>query len=446
MSRKNPFFTGTLILTGAGFLSRFIGFFYRAFLSQTFGAEGMGIYQLLSPVMAFSYSLTAAGIQTAVSKYTASETTTKNKHASLIVLCSAFRLSIPLSALCSFVIYHYSDQIAVTLLSEPRCALLLRIFALSIPFCAVHSLINGYFYGIKCSLLPALTQILEQLIRVSSVYLITRHMILAGKTPDIGYAAVGLFAEECTSMLISMTALFFRFRHLSPLSAKERASLLPMTGKILKLSAPLTLSRLAVNLLQSVEAVSIPVRLMKYGYCQSQALSVYGVLTGMALPLIFFPGALVNSACLLLLPVISEAEANNNQKIISLVIKKALFFCSLFGFFCTACFFVFGNYAGMLLFKSRLAGSFLITLSFLCPLLYLSGALSSILHGLGKTAVTFFFNTAALTIRLLFVFWLIPSIGIQGYLYGLLFSQLMITIFLFLAVKYYTCSRKHSIL
>ena len=75
---KNPLITGTIILTLTGFLSRFIGFFYRIFLSRTFGAEGMGIYQLTSPVLALTFALTAAGMQTAISKYVAGEVTTKN--------------------------------------------------------------------------------------------------------------------------------------------------------------------------------------------------------------------------------------------------------------------------------------------------------------------------------------------------------------------------------
>ena len=75
ISRKtNPLIIGTVILTVTGFVSRFIGFFYRIFLSRVFGAEGMGIYQLTSPVLALSFSLTVAGMQTAISKYVAGET------------------------------------------------------------------------------------------------------------------------------------------------------------------------------------------------------------------------------------------------------------------------------------------------------------------------------------------------------------------------------------
>ena len=73
LSVKRTLFTGTLLLTAAGILSRFIGFFYKIFLSRTIGAEGLGIYQLIFPVMALCFSLTSAGIQTSVSRFVSSE-------------------------------------------------------------------------------------------------------------------------------------------------------------------------------------------------------------------------------------------------------------------------------------------------------------------------------------------------------------------------------------
>ena len=87
-NRRNtsPLITGTIILTLTGFASRFIGFFYRIFLSRLFGAEGMGLYQLISPVLALSFSLTVAGMQTAVSKYVAGETLTRDYRSSSLHL------------------------------------------------------------------------------------------------------------------------------------------------------------------------------------------------------------------------------------------------------------------------------------------------------------------------------------------------------------------------
>ena len=78
MKRNNPFITGTIILTLTGLLSRLIGFFYRIYLSRLFGEEGMGVYQLLSPVLSLTFSITAAGLQTAISKYVAGEAAAKN--------------------------------------------------------------------------------------------------------------------------------------------------------------------------------------------------------------------------------------------------------------------------------------------------------------------------------------------------------------------------------
>ncbi len=66
---KNPLITGTLLMTASGIASRIIGFFYRIFLAQTIGAEALGIYQLIAPVFAMCFALTASSIQTSISKF-----------------------------------------------------------------------------------------------------------------------------------------------------------------------------------------------------------------------------------------------------------------------------------------------------------------------------------------------------------------------------------------
>ena len=111
-SLKNPLVFGTIILTLTGFASRFIGFFYRIFLSRTFGAEGMGIYQLTAPVLALTFALTAAGIQTSISRFVARETSTRDYRYSFVYLFSGLVLSLTLSILCAGFVYCFSKQIA----------------------------------------------------------------------------------------------------------------------------------------------------------------------------------------------------------------------------------------------------------------------------------------------------------------------------------------------
>ncbi len=441
-SHRSPLITGTIILTITGFVSRFIGFFYRIFLSRLFGAEGMGIYQLISPVLALSFSLTVAGIQTAISKYVAGETISKDYRSSAAHLFTGLVLSMTASILCTMGIYCYADEIAVHFLLEARTAPLLRIIALSIPLATVHSCINGYFYGIRKTSVPALCQLSEQIIRVGSVYVIYYFCLQKGLTPTISFAVVGLVIGESASMLVSLIAARAHFantvpKNYGPLLQMNFSSFVETAKRLLTLAIPLSLNRIIINFLQSIEAIFIPNRLMSYGYDNGTALSVYGVLTGMALPLIFFPSAITNSICVLLLPIVSEADAADNMGTIKKAVHKSIRYGFWLGVLFTTLFLLSGKFLGRFLYQSDLAGSFILVLSFLCPLMYIASTLNSILNGLGKTGATFAYSMISLLVRLGFVFFAIPKFGIHGYLYGLIASQMVQTLLCMFAVRKY---------
>ena len=437
--RNRTFIKGTLILTLTGLLSRVIGFFYRIYLSRLFGEEGMGIYQLLSPVLALSFSLCAAGIQTAISKYVAASVAKGNCKDSYRYLFTGLFLSLLLSVPCMLLLLMFSDFVAVHFLLEARTASMLRIIALSIPAGAVHSCINGYYYGIKKTMLPSSTQIIEQFMRFFCVLAADFLARRSHTVPHINAAVVGLVVGECAAMLISLLAIYFRFFREEAGAGK---SSLPCSNagafgisrfhtvkNLLVLAFPLTVSRIVVNLLQSVEAVAIPSRLCRYGYDSVTALSVNGVLTGMALPLLFFPIALTGSMSLLLLPMVSEADAKGNTDAVKNTTLKTIQSCLLLGAACTLFFFLSGPFLGRFLFHSELAGRYIPSLSLLCPFLYLCTTLSGILHGLGKAVSVFFVNIFSLSLRLLFVFFLIPAFGIDCYILSMVLSQLLSAFF-----------------
>ncbi len=431
-----------MVLTVTGFISRFIGFFYRIFMSRLFGSEGMGIYQLISPVLALSFSLTVAGMQTAISKYVAGETLSKDYRSSATHLCTGFIISMVVSILCAGGIYFYADEIAVYFLMEKRTAPLLRIIALSVPMATIHSCINGYFYGIRKTTVPALCQLAEQLIRVGSVYFIYYYCLRRNMVPTISFAVLGLVIGESAAMLVSLIAVRAHFGHVvpknyGPLLCLNTARFMTSSKQLLILAVPLSLNRVVINFLQSVEAVFIPNRLLAYGYSQANALGVYGVLTGMSLPLILFPSAITNSICVLLLPIVSEADAADNTQQIKKAVTKSIRYGFLLGIIFTLFFLIFGKGLGNLLYKNPLSGTFIMILSFLCPLMYIANTLSSIMNGLGQTGLTFLYSMLSLIVRLAFVFFAIPIWGIYGYLWGLLASQLVQTLLCMYAVRKY---------
>lgn len=443
--RRHPLIMGAFILTATGMITRLIGFFYRIGLSRLFGEEGMGIYQLLSPVLSLSFSLTAAGYQTAISKLVAEQAATQKKP-SLRPLVLGLSISLPLSLACNAALYFFADQISLHLLQEPRTGSMLRILSFSVPMSAVHSCINGYFYGIKKAGIPAGAQLLEQIARVGCVYIVSTYCFSIGVTPSINVAVLGLTVGEFCSMVMTLFAVRphgQRSRSTRPESARNflsrshgsmsyrtvSANLTPsgaLYGKLLSMALPLTANRIVLNLLQSVESVSIPATLKSYGYDNTTALSVYGVFTGMAMPFIFFPNAITSSVAVLLLPIISENYALGNMAEVKKATLRTVKYCGLMGACCLCVFVFLGRWLGTALFHSPLAGYFITTLGFICPFLYLDTTLSSILQGLGLAGHIFVMNVICLLVRLGFVFLAIPRFGITGYLWGLLASQLLL--------------------
>ena len=288
-----------------------------------------------------------------------------------------------------------ADTIALTFLRDSRCSSLLFLLSYTFPFASIHSCICGYSLGLKQTKIPAVSQLLEQAFRILSVIVICMYCSGQGQNISIAFAVAGLSFGEIAASFYSLHSIRQSWK---PISEKSRSVFLPPAAfrrhlqRLLEHALPLTASRVFLNILQSVEAVSIPVCLQYYGMPAAQSLQTYGVLTGMALPCILFPSAVTNAVSSMLLPTVA------------------------------------GKWIGIFLFKSPLAGNFILTLAWICPFLYTNTVLLSMINGLGKTTCSFLFNLFSLCIRITGVFLFIPAAGISGYLNGLLISQ----IFLFL--------------
>lgn len=155
----------------------------------------------------------------------------------------------------------------------------------------------------------------------------------------------------------------------------------------------------------------------------------------MALPLILFPSAITNSASVLLMPSVAEFQALGHSSRIREVVKKAFLYCLILGSFFSLLFLIFGKHAGILLFKNSSAGLYIQSMSFMCPFLYLNTALSSILNGIGKSGLCLFYSITGILIRLLFVIFFIPVLGMRGYIYGILISELTRTFLYFFTFR-----------
>ena len=139
----------------------------------------------------------------------------------------------------------------------------------------------------------------------------------------------------------------------------------------------------------------------------------------MALPFVLFPSAITNSLAVVLLPAVSEAQAQNQPDKIERTISMALRYSLYMGILCVGLFTRFGPALGETFYHNADAGRFIQILSWLCPFLYLSTTMGSILNGLGKTGTVFIHHTVSMLLTLSLVLFAIPRWGIFAYLAAL---------------------------
>ena len=421
---KKTLITGTATLVITGLLTRFLGFYYRIFLSSKIGAEGIGLYQMIFPLYILCISLSSSGIQLGICQQV-SKDESKGKSS----LLTGLIISLPISIICSLIMFFFSNFLASNYLNEPRCQPLIILLCFCLPLATIHNCINGYFLGIQNATVPGITQLIEQIGRMGAVYFIFSFLsfnISSNPQKLAIIAVIGLLASEIISTIYSMCALYIN------LSKRKQ---LPKTYKHFKIcknikeltsvSLPISMTNISLSLIHSLEASAIPLFLGRYGLSPSQAISVYGILTAMAMPFILFPTTITCAVSKMLLPLVSKAKSDKCTTKINNLTLNTIKYCSLFGLFCTLFFILTGKLIGSYFFHSLTAGNFITILAWLCPFIFISTTLGSILNGLGFTKTTFYHNLFSALLRLAFIVILIPYIGIKGYLWGILASELL---------------------
>ena len=451
MKHKNSLVQGALLLTIAGFLTRIIGFFYRIFLSRTIGAEGMGLYQLIFPIYGIVSSISIASVQTSISRYVAAEQSAGRKKGSKNTLLAGVFLSLSVTTLLSAVVYFNAEWLAIEFLKESRCIDLVKILAFSLPFSSIHSCINGYYYGIQKATVPSISQLAEQIIRVLCVYVMSMISLSETGTISTKIAVAGVVIGEAASMLFCVFSIVLHFGKQNTRTNEVNSSLavpgfIKQLKNIFAFSLPLSFNRLLLSVLHSIEAVLIPIQLRLFGMSDSDAISLFGVFTGMAMPFIQFPSAIPNAIAVLLLPEVAAAaelsttDKEMSKRKLSRSSENGIRYSVLLGILCIGIFVVFGNDMGIIIFNNKLAGIYITILAWLCPFLYLSTTLGSILNGLSETTAPFIHSVISILIRLVFVFFAIPKYGIVAYLIGTLVSQIVMT-----GLHYFKVQKKVSL-
>lgn len=427
MTRKS-FVSGAIILMIAGFIVRILGFVYRIFLSNLIGAEGMGLFQLIFPVYSLIILTLTAGISIAVSKMVAAELARNHTVNLRRITSCALAIVMSAGAVVSVLMFIYADFIANFVLRDSRTYYSVLLLIPCIPVIAAASALKGYFYGIQDVVPTAASQIVEQLVRIGLVMAMAGYFVDAGLEYACALATIGSAVGE----IANLTVLFIVYK-VRKRSSKDRSRAGFMRKRniikeILGISVPISFNRFVTSIMSTVEVLLIPGRLQVGGIDYQSSIAEYGRLTGMAMPLLFFPSLVTSSLATTLVPAIAEAVSLKSYKTVNYRISKSIQFTFILGFIFTAVFLTFPHEIGDMVYKKQNIGGMLYMLSFTCIFMYLQQTLLGTMNGLGKQGVSLRNSIIGSAIKISFVYFFIPLYGIQGYVWGLVISSACVCI------------------
>ena len=343
-------------------------------------------------------------------------------------------LSVTLAGILAIFVHSLAPWIASDILKEVRATELLQLMSYSLIPAAIHACFNGYYYGKKNSIPPAICQIAEQLVRVLGTLLIYQVLLDEGRPLEPIHAVWGLVISEFAGLLVNLTAYLITEKTTFPFPPKTTGSTSSLSTAITRplknlgiMAVPLTLNHVLMTLSHSLENLLLPQQLMAFGYTSDEALGHFGILTGMALSVIFFPSAITNSLSVLLLPRISETKSRGDICAVWDTIKGALCCGVALGSLCTFIFLLSADWFGTYIFDNTLAGFYIRTLSILCPFLYTSSLLSSIVNGLGYASLTLACNLSGCVVRILAIWFLVPVYGMYAYIISMIVAAVVVT-------------------
>lgn len=445
---KKTIVKGTLILTIAGILTKLLGFYNRIFLARLIGVKELGIYQLIFPLYMLAFSFCCQGIATTLTKQVSFYVGQKKHTAAKQVFIYSMLLSVCLSTILAAGMWFLSEPLALRLLKNSDCAPMVKIISVALPFVSVKACINSFFMGNEKPAYHGFSHLIEQIIRIGSAYVLS--LLWAAERINANLAVTAVVIGEVCATLVAVLCLSIDKRISEKKGKSEPDTKIKksvIVSHMLKDAVPITMNNLMFTLFSSLEAIIMPAMLYYYYLDRDMALEMFGVVTGIVIPFLLFPSTITNSLSTMLLPAVSYANATRNQKAIRKALVNSISFCSLLGMCAWAGYLVLGKWACQFAFQNEYAGILLKRMSFLCPLIYLSGSLSAIMNGLDMAFRNLIFNIIGISVRILCSVTLVPAYGLSAYIFGMTASYVLTdtTMLLTLAMKNRKPTASHTV-
>ena len=423
MKTLKIFVFNTFILLLSSIILQVITTFFNIYISNTIGEEAVGVFSLVISVYMFGITLASAGINIASTRVVAEELACKNEVGAKASAkrCILFSLIFGIGA--SIIFFIYADFITIKCFHNRISKNVIYLICIALPFISMSSAINGYFTAVRRVYKNALAKFGEEIIKI-----VCTAILLKSFMPDgIDYACYSLILADVISEVTSFLHLYILYwRDKRGILIESRYKDLDSYNKrILRITIPVAITSYIRSGLNTIKQLIIPSSLQRSGMNSSNSLISYGIVNGMAMPIIMFPVILVTSFSSLLVPEFSRYHAQGKYKKIKNTSALILMCTLIFSIFVAIIIFVFSDNLSNFIYHKTEIAKYLRILAPLIVIMYLDIVIDSILKGLDAQVDVMVVNVFDCIISIGFIYFIVPILGFSGYIMSIFVSEVI---------------------
>ncbi|WP_433747134.1 polysaccharide biosynthesis protein [Falsibacillus pallidus] len=404
----NTFLKGSILLIAVAFAGECLEFFINMVLAKEIGAHGMGLYMSIMPFIFLVVVIASLELPISISKMIAEKEEKYHKsmlgHAFKFALYSTIAFS--LAALAVFpaipVFNHYHPILRWLLLAL-------------IPVISISSVARGYFMGIQQMGKIAAANFLRKFLQLVFLVFLYKWFDFTMEKALL-VAICTLIGSELVILIYLMIAYFIQYQDIKKRKVHYHTEGKVVRKDLLAVSVPTTALRIFHALTAAVQPFLIKTALMHAGLTETMSTEQFGILTGVAFTIGFFPAFIAHSLLIILIPTVSEHYSKRNREALQSLLQKVLIFTFLYGVPAILLFSFEGERLTQLFFHSSDAVYYLQLLWPFFLFHYFITPMQAFLIGLGLVKDAFFHSVIAtvVTFTMIYILGAMPSFQMNG--------------------------------
>lgn len=421
MKKSKLFVINSAIIMISSLFIEIICAVFDIFLANKIGAEAIGVYGLIMSIYMFAVTIATSGVNLAATKVISEEIEKEETYNIPKIVKRCFLYSLIMGCLACVLLISLTPYICTHWLMNKVSHTVLYALAVSLPFVSMTSAISGYFLAVRNVLRTSVSQVTCELMRIAIVFILVTSVF----SNDVNNSALALVIGNTLSEIISFVFLYMTYAKDKKKYSKQVTKKSFLTKRILKISVPIAITSYIRSGLNTLKQIIIPIRLKVSGMSYEKAIAQYGMISGMAMPIIMFSSVIVYSYSSLLIPEFSRFSVHNDKKVMKNAISKMFKITLYFSIAVTGILMYFGKDIGTLLYNTPDVGWYIKIMAPLIVLIYLDNVIDSILKGLGKQISVMCCNILDLVISVSFIYFLLPVFGSVGYIIVMYISEIL---------------------